>query len=201
MQQLLYLLKDYLLLLLWYVQGSSPSLPPTLKRKFLVAHAPASYDWIETGTYRGFTTRYLAQHFPLSRVVTIEPSLMLHEQAKLALAGYKNITLLHGDSAEVLDKAIALVGNNVGFFLDGHYSGGDTFQGHSPCPIPSELEHIKKHTADKNVVIMIDDARLFHEALKTGYPTVQAVIQWADENHYSFEEKSDIFILRKQTIN
>ena len=54
------------------------------------------------------------------------------------------------------------ISGDVCFWLDGHFSGGDTFQGATDCPIEAELAAIDAHL-DRlgKVSILIDDIRCF----------------------------------------
>jgi len=45
------------------------------------------------------------------------------------------------------------------FWLDAHWSGGDTYGENDECPLMDELKIIFQYR--KNYVILIDDARLF----------------------------------------
>jgi hypothetical protein len=56
------------------------------------------------------------------------------------------------------------------FWLDGHYSGGDTAKGYEDTPIYRELEHILNDSRNEHVII-IDDARLF--GTDPTYPSIE----------------------------
>lgn len=198
MHAMKHIIKDYALLVRWMIAGAPAALPPPLKRRFIAKQAGLDSDWIETGTYRGLTTKFLARRFPRSRIVTIEPADALYHAAKQFLAEIPNITVLHGDSAKILGDAITRVGDHVTFFLDGHFSGGETFQNEHACPIPSELEFIRRHAGKlKKSTILIDDARLLHAHTQTGYPSPAQLSEWASQNGYSLREEHDMFILRR----
>ena len=78
---------------------------------------------VETGTYRGGTTRGLAAMFPA--VVTVELSPEIHAAAVRALSAVPEITALQGDSRQKLG-ALADPHCPTLWFLDGHWSGGPT---------------------------------------------------------------------------
>lgn len=67
--------------------------------------------------------------------------------------------MLKGDTREHL-KSILEQNDNLLFWLDAHWSGGDTYGEEDECPLIEELEIIFDYP-DKNHVILIDDARLF----------------------------------------
>jgi hypothetical protein len=111
---------------------------------------------VETGTYRGGTTRELAEMFPA--VVTIELSAGLHTAAVAELAGIPAITALHGNSAALLPE-LADPATPTLWFLDGHWSGGPTAGEEAECPVLDEIAALAAGHA--NDCVLIDDARLF----------------------------------------
>jgi hypothetical protein len=111
---------------------------------------------VETGTYRGGTTRELAQMFP--SVVTIELSPELHRDAVAEFEGIPAIRALQGDSALLLPD-VADPAKPTLWFLDGHWSGGPTAGKDAECPVLDEIAALAAgHDGD---CVLIDDARLF----------------------------------------
>jgi hypothetical protein len=114
---------------------------------------------IETGTLHGGGARLMAEVFPTA--VSIELSEELHAGAAEALRGVDNVRLLHGDSRAVLptlrEPAVPTL-----YFLDGHWSGGETAGREAECPVLDELAAIAGGHPDDCVVI--DDARMFAAA-------------------------------------
>jgi hypothetical protein len=111
---------------------------------------------VETGTYRGGTTRDLAEMFP--SVVTIELSPELHRAAAAEFAGIPAIRALEGDSASLL-PSVADPRQPTLWFLDGHWSGGPTAGQEAECPVLDEIAALAAgHESD---CVLIDDARLF----------------------------------------
>ena len=51
--------------------------------------------------------------------------------------------------------------NNCVFFLDGHWSSGDTAKGEKDCPLIEECVGIDKTYKAKKGIVIIDDYRLF----------------------------------------
>lgn len=92
------------------------------------------------------------------KVYTIEKSDIMYQKAQENINNITNVILLKGDSREhlpnILDK-----NENILFWLDAHWSGGDTHGKDDECPLMEELKIIFSYS--KNYVIFIDDARLF----------------------------------------
>ena len=113
--------------------------------------------FVEGGTYVGSTARSMSERF--RKVYTIEKSDAMFSIAKENLKDISNITMLKGDTREHLQD-ILNNNDNILFWLDAHWSGGDTYGKEDECPLIKELEIIFNYP-DKNQVILIDDARLF----------------------------------------
>ena len=108
----------------------------------------------------------------LRRTYSIE---QLFEKAKSRIKtprGGGTIQLILGDSGKELGKLIPCIVQPCLFWLDGHFSGGETALGKTFTPVKDELKHI---LAAKNLtyVILIDDAREFGTALD--YPTLDDI--------------------------
>jgi hypothetical protein len=111
---------------------------------------------IETGTYRGRGTRLLADVFP--RVITIEVAPHLAHAAARALSNLPGVEVREGSSRDVLPSLINPDEPTL-YWLDGHWSGGETGGAADQCPVLGELEAIGPGHPDD--CILIDDARLF----------------------------------------
>lgn len=132
--------------------GSLPTaLADELRRELELVRA------VETGTYDGGSARLLAERFPA--VTTIELSEQLHRAAAAALGGVPNVELLQGDSASVL-RGLERPPGGVLYWLDAHWSGGETAGRENPCPVVEEIRAIGAGHADD--CLLIDDARLFN---------------------------------------
>ena len=90
----------------------------------------------------------------------------------MRFAAAPHITILEGNSGELLRRAIASLTEPALFWLDGHYSGSITARGGQASPITDEIEAILAHPAGGHVVL-IDDARYFNGC--DGYPTIDAL--------------------------
>lgn len=113
--------------------------------------------FIESGTYFGGTAFWASQHF--EKVITIENSEKLYQQAKEKFGTVKNIEFVFGDSRHELRRIVANLTSSAIFWLDSHWSGGETFGMNDECPLIAELEIMA--SSNLNHVLLIDDARLF----------------------------------------
>lgn len=122
-----------------------------------LAQLNGSTVFVETGTFKGNTTRWAAGIF--EAVHTIERSEILYELHSDELAAIGNVTPHLGDSREILPKIIGgLGGKRALYWLDGHWSGGQTAGELDECPLLGELTCLRDRTED---IILIDDARFF----------------------------------------
>ena len=122
---------------------------------------------VETGTYMGDMID--AQRDNFGTIVTIELDDDLFAAAEKKYEPYSHITVLHGDSGQLMAKATELCDGPTTFWLDGHYSGGVTAGNNAEMPILRELSVIAARQ-DPADVILIDDARLF--GWRRGYPRI-----------------------------
>ncbi len=132
--------------------------------------------FVESGTYIGDSTAIAATCF--KEVHTIELGQQLYQAAKERFRNQANVHLYLGDSSKVLDKILKTLKGNILFWLDGHYSGGNTALGDSNTPILQELAAIK-NCGITDSIILIDDMRLFRnfknnsDSNINGYPTIE----------------------------
>jgi hypothetical protein len=116
-------------------------------------------QFVETGTYLGDTLEYIAREGV--DCMSIELSEQLYAAATRRFAGFENVNLILGDSAQEMPKLLTRLGKPTLFWLDGHYSCGFTARGETDSPIIAELEAIYNHPIAGHV-ILIDDARCFN---------------------------------------
>ena len=142
---------------------------------------------VETGTFRGDGTAILSELFP--EVVTIELSRELHKLALARFAHRGNIRLIRGESGAELPTVVDCTVPTF-YFLDAHWSGGETAGEEHECPLLAELGALGAGHWDDCIVI--DDARLFRDPpppphKPTHWPTfaeVAGVIRAAHPDHY-----------------
>ena len=74
---------------------------------------------IETGTYKGVTTKWLANNF--ANVFSIEIMRKYFEEASLNLKGLSNVTLINSDSRSALASVLDKVQGTTLVFFDSHW--------------------------------------------------------------------------------
>jgi len=126
---------------------------------------------VETGTYLGQSTKFFAKEF--HKVYSIELDLQLYKYSKNKLKKRKNITLLCGNSKEMLPRILSDLKAPSVFFLDGHASGGVTSSGEEPSPIKHELQLLENFYFIKDSIIICDDARGFDG--RNSYPHINEI--------------------------
>ena len=178
----------------------SPFKTPTfVKQKILQKHALKNSTWIETGTYIGATTGFLAKRFP--RIHTIEPSEDCLKIAKSNLSRFKNIIYHNGTSEEKLEEILLNLSGNVCLWLDGHFSGGITFLGDKECPLNFELATIDKNKKKfDNLIIFIDDISQSFTNFEN-YPSIDFYVDWARKNNFNWFIEQGIFIIKSYNLN
>jgi FkbM family methyltransferase len=129
-------------------------------------------QFIETGTYLGETTYWASQLF--ERVITIEYSKTLYENAIERYQQQKNIQFLFGDTRSRLREIVPDLASPSVFWLDAHWCGWVTYGETDECPLLEEIEIINQ--SDQDHFILIDDARLF----LSPPPLPHVAQQWPD---------------------
>lgn len=114
--------------------------------------------FIESGTHFGYTIKMMKTHF--KKLHSIELNEQLYKDATKRFFLDDNIIIWYGDSPDVLPMILKTVDVKSTFWLDGHASGPLSGGKYGGCPLPFELEAIKKHHI-KDHTIFIDDVRLF----------------------------------------
>src|SRR5215469_5440859 len=90
----------------WERQQTRP-FPHLLKQGIVQSYAAASGAriFVETGTYYGFMLQACLAHFDQLISIEIEPH--FYRRAQKVFKRHKNVTLLRGDSAELLPRVVA----------------------------------------------------------------------------------------------
>ena len=113
--------------------------------------------FVESGTFQANTSKLAALLF--DQTYSIELSDHFYQQAKKYESD--KLHFIHGESFQVFQSLLpSLKQHNIFFWLDGHWSSGETARGSKDCPIIEELQVILQHTSQA-CLIAIDDVRLF----------------------------------------
>jgi hypothetical protein len=113
---------------------------------------------IETGTYHGHTTAFLAEKNPDKQITTIELTNEFYDIAKQRLDGFKNIVMHKGDSPIILNNILKyMIQDKILFYLDAHWFNN--------FPVNSELQTIA-NTHKDNCCVIIDDFKVPNRNLK-----------------------------------
>lgn len=126
--------------------NSDPDCPPYvlgLLRRFGITHA------LETGTYQGGTTRWLAQMVKTVHTIENNPDLVRENEARFR--GLANVQAHAGNSPTVMAAVLAHATDQdrYFFYLDAHWN--------DYWPIRDELLEIAKSRCRNNCLIVIDD--------------------------------------------
>jgi hypothetical protein len=175
----------------WLADGRPAPVPHIVKQMTVKEHARrfGTRIFIETGTFLG---EMVDAVYPLfSRVYSIELADRFFREARHYFRSLPQVTIVQGDSGSRLPELLSSINEPVLFWLDGHYSGGDTGHGTQSSPIDAELRAIISHPV-KNHVILVDDARCFTGS--NGYPTLRAVhdLVRPEERGLCMEVRDDI---------
>jgi len=175
----------------WRHSGSPVPPPHLYKQKLLTSYG--SRYWlttlVETGTYLGDMVFSLRKRF--KTIISIELSSELCARAQQRLREFPHVSIIEGDSSKVLPEVLDGLKVPTLFWLDGHYSAGNTALGERETPVSAEMEAILNHPVAGHVVL-IDDARNFDGT--HDYPTLSSLRDYVHEAFpkASFTVKDDI---------
>ncbi len=118
--------------------------------------------FLETGTYAGDGVQQ-ALDAGFKKVISIELSNLHFNIVKNRFINNSNVTIIEGDSFKVLPDILKSINTRITFWLDGHYSCGNTALGEYWSPLMQELEIIKSHNINTHTII-IDDMRYWEKS-------------------------------------
>ncbi len=180
-------------------QAGKPAPAPHFAKQMVLRQYAAEFGLkvlCETGTFRGDMIQAMRNDF--DRIYSIELSQHYHQRAQRRFAGADHIQLMHGDSGIEIRKIVGELDEPALFWLDGHYSGGDTARGDLDTPILAELSHILSSSIDH--VVVIDDARCF--GAEAGYPDFDTLVDFVSQirpDAKVFELEDTIRVIPKAT--
>ena len=130
--------------------------------------------FVESGTYLGETILKMQPFFEKLHTIEIKQQFYLN-----AVTQYKGnkISFHYGDSSKKMKTVCEKLDTPTLFFLDGHWSAGNTGKGDKDCPLYEELPNIIKY-CDQKCIIIIDDIRLFGKGPNKG----NEICNWEDIN-------------------
>ncbi|MBY0110258.1 MAG: hypothetical protein K2X90_04055 [Candidatus Babeliaceae bacterium] len=154
--------------------------------------------FFETGTYCAETTLNAIPYF--EKIITVELSEAFFKGARSKLLPFSKVQIYHDESPNIIKKITPTLKGKVLFWLDAHYSGGDTALSfndpHAPdaiTAIRSELAAIKD-AGISDCVILIDDIRGFGSEISGqeylgcwAYPSLQEVHRDLLKINHNFE--------------
>lgn len=179
-----------------WIEDGRPDPPPPLAKQAMLMEYAERFDlkcFVETGTFKGDTVEAMRGEF--DRIYSIELAEKFYLDATKRFAGVAEIDLRQGDSGKVMPEVVAELSSPTLFWLDGHYSGGDTAQGDLNCPVWGEIRAIfggMKHA----FVILIDDARCFKNVGAEDYPAVSDIETWVSEQRPDFGVEVEMDCIR-----
>ena len=115
--------------------------------------------FFETGSYFGDSIQF-AIEAGFEEIMSIELSQYHYNHCVNRFKNNKNVKLIFGDSCEKIYENIINIDKNITFWLDGHYSCGNTALGKYWTPLIQELDQIKNHHI-KTHTILIDDLQFW----------------------------------------
>jgi len=119
--------------------------------------------FIETGSFYGDGIKR-ALDAGFKTIFSIELSPKHHKHCLNRFKNNPEVHLILGDSHLMLPTLLRYIDENVTFWLDGHYSEGDTVMGKYRSPLMQELDVIRSHKLNTHILI-IDDLRCWEKAV------------------------------------
>jgi hypothetical protein len=177
---------------------NASDIPQAIKLATIIRYRVEDSIFIETGTYLGDTTAALEKYF--LKTYTIEPDLTLYKLAKNRFKDSKNIICINNTSEESLAELIKDLTGSVTFYLDGHYSLGNTFLGNMSTPLSLELKVIGQFLKNfENISVIADDVGACGAGnLESGdWPRRVELVEWAEQNNFWWNFEYNMFIAKK----
>ena len=180
----------------WVKSGYAVPNPHYMKQATILRFSIPQSVFIETGTYKGATSRYFQKRG--FKVATIEVDKLLFD----TYSGYLQrlgIDTRLGDSADVMPLLLDEYAAKPAFtiFLDGHYSAGITGKGVEFVPVVKELDTLRDFALSnpsKDISIIIDDVRLFMPGGDPNYPLKSTLLDFANSISAEWKFENDLFI-------
>lgn len=119
--------------------------------------------FFESGTLTGQTILFLKDHFKKLFTIEISEKYFNYFNSVKNDLQLENVENYFGDSANVTPMILKKIrkNNKCIFWLDGHWSSGDTGKGSKDNPLLEECTSINDSYKSNKALILIDDYRLF----------------------------------------
>lgn len=180
----------------WEQEGRPVPPPMPAKQREILRYGRAASirTLVETGTHTGDTIAATRRKF--DRVYSIELDDTYYQNARKRFSRYPSVSVLHGDSGTLIREVLQVLDGPSLFWLDAHYSGGDTAKGVTETPVEEELRSILAHPIEGHV-ILIDDAR--HFVGEKDYPTIEEMesLLRRERPDWVFEVRDDIIRMHR----
>jgi hypothetical protein len=140
-------------------RDQTPPFPHLLKQRIVLGYATASKArvFVETGTFYGHMLWACVGKFDKLISIEVEPHFFL--RAQKVFANQPGVSVLRGDSGEIVPQILRTLDCSALFWLDAHYSGDVTGRAELETPIRQEIEAILGH--HHRHAVLIDDANCF----------------------------------------
>lgn len=175
------------------LRGEYPLPPQSVKLAVIRNNIPTPQPrvFVETGTYYGDSVAAVKDMY--TNVISIEVDETLYKKACARFANDKNVFITYGDCVRKMPEILATLQEPAVFWLDGHYSGGETGKGEIEDPILISLNQIATHPV-RGHVIFIDDARTFDG--REGRPDISDIFNCIKkvDSRYIIRVQSDIIV-------
>jgi hypothetical protein len=167
----------------------------------MLQNIPVPATFVETGAYKGNGIHDLLQESRFSTIHSIELSSKWVEHCKARFQDQPRVHIHEGDSATVLERMIEdniLPTTLVLFYLDAHYSGGETAGDATDngCPVLRELIAISKRNVPGDI-LFIDDMRLMGKASWSGMAGSEYPVTFFDFSHVTVDAIEKALLPRK----
>ena len=177
----------------WESNGRPVPAPVLYKIKTIVEYAQkyGTKIFVETGTNRGVTIGSVHMNFKDN--YSVELADHLYEYCRDLFKNYERIHLYHGLSEEELPKILEKVTEPAIFWLDSHYSAGETAKGPTSSSLYKEIPAILSHPINGHV-ILVDDTYCCVDS--DGYLSPEMIEKMIKEKHPNYSVSIDGYILR-----
>ncbi len=130
-------------------------------KNFEIEDNDSYVTFIETGTSFGNNIRIVQPYFEVLHTIEIKKE--IYDAFDSQHPKYENVIRHLGDSCTILPEILKSLSedNKCIFWLDGHYSSGESGRGEKDVPLIEECKIIDEIYKSKYAVILIDDYMLF----------------------------------------